>query len=272
VLNFAWIAVLMTAAGAVTTAIRARRDARPMRALLASFTGVTGFLTVLTLVSGYALTRLATYANARYLLVVMALLVLLCYAAMVAMRFSATVRRGILTTLVLLLCASTVRTIDPVSRRLFGTFPFGEHAMLRMTSLSGECCAAGRDQLVYSLEFTNLALLTDNALGSARPADSVLIVLPDSTNWHAIRLLDPVTGRRTLDHRSGIVPLVTESDSAGLLAKGGAKAMYLALPNGDAARGLDQLSRTFLIGSERRISQRGYSLSVYALTRKPAGT
>jgi len=159
-----------------------------------------------------------------------------------------------------------VRTIDPLSRWLFGTFPFGQRDLLELTSITHECCAAGRDQLVYNLEFTTLAALMDDALAATRAGDSTLIVLPDSLNWHAIPLLNVRTSRRTIDSTEAVVPLVVEADSASLYTHARPRGVYLALPNGPAKRGLAQIAPSFLVGPERRFTRGPYELSAYVLS------
>jgi hypothetical protein len=266
VLSFAWIPSLGAAGGLIATSIRRARAPFDWRTLAQSFTGPIGFVAILACATAYVLTRFATYANARYLLAVVPLLLLLFCAGLIAMRAPAGTRRLLIAGYVILSFISCVRTIDPLSRLLFGTVYFGERPLLRMTSITRECCSSGRDQLAYNLEFTTLASLTDDALAAMRPGDSTLIVLPDSTNWHAVPMLDPVTNRRTLDRSGPIYPLVVESDSAALFAHERSSAIYIGLPNGPAKRGLEQLAPSFDIGAERRFNRGPYAISVYRLT------
>ena len=99
-----------------------------------------------------------------------------------------------------------------------------------------------------------------------RPGDSTLIVLPDSTNWHAVPMLDPFTNRRTLDRSGAIYPLTVEADSAALYASQRSTGIYIGLPNGPAKRGLEQLAASFDIGAERRYTRGPYAISAYRLT------
>jgi len=144
--------------------------------------------------------------------------------------------------------------------------------MLRLTSITHECCASGRDQLVYSLEFTRLEQLMSDALASLSPGDSTLIVLPDSTNWYTASLLDSATNRRTFAPRRSFPPAVIESDSAALFTDRFSRGAYLALPNGSPDRGLAVLARDFVVGPERRFARDGYVLSAYPLTARSSGS
>jgi len=266
ILNFAWIATLGIGIGFTVVAMAIGAERARWKQLAQSFAGETGFIALVLAGTTFALTRFATYANARYYLVVAPLLSLLLCAALLRVRASPLVRRAVLGLYALVSFASAVRTIDPVSRGLFGTFPFGDRELLRLTSITHECCARGRDQLGYNLEFTTLEALMDDALAATQAGDSTLIVLPDSTNWRAVPLLDARTSRRTIDSAEAVVPLVVETGSAALNAHARPSGFYLALPNGQAQRGLTELAPAFVIGPERRFSRGPYQLSAYRLT------
>jgi len=265
VLSFAWVVTIVGAAGLLISAKRAVRRLGVRQAWRALGT-VPGFLVLLTAATAYALTRFATYANTRYLLVAMTLLLLLFLGALISLGFGPTARRSILAGFAMVLGLSSVRTIDPVSRLVFGTFPFGDHSILRMNSISHECCALGRDQMAYNLEFTTLAALTDDALATIGATQSTLLVLPDSTHWRSIEFIDPRTHRRTLDATVGVRPLVAEADSAALYARQVSGAYFIALPNGAERRALQMLDSAFTAGPERRVRRGTYWLTVYPLT------
>ena len=270
VLNFAWIMSLVVAAGGVVTFRRAVARRGVLREVPRWLANVPGFVVLLAAMTGFILTRFASFANARYLIAFVGLLLVMFGVALVALPLPKVLRRGILAAFAVLVAVSISRTIDPVSRALWGTFPVGRHDMLRMTSITHECCGAGRDQLAYSLEFTTLAALTDDALATMRVGDSTLVVIPDSTSWRTIPPLDPATSRRTADVSAGVVPLVAEVDSAVLYAAQRPAATYVALPNGSPARGLELLAPAFAIGPERRVARGGYVLSVYRLDARAA--
>jgi len=272
ILNFAWVATAFTGGGFIVAARRAVRGGgwrNAWRELVRLARNVPGFLMLLTLATAYALTRFASYANSRYLLPAIALLLVPFLAALLALPIARPVRHAILGAFAVALLVSTVRTVDPIARALYGTFAFGEHEMLRMTSITHECCGPGRDQLVYNLEFTTLEALTSDALAAIRPGDSTLIVVPDSTNWYVAKRLDPVASRRTLRTTGVVAPLVVETDSAALYLGRGSRAYYVALPNGDVTRGARVLAGAFVVRPERRFGRAGYWLSVYPLAARP---
>ncbi|MEZ4548259.1 MAG: hypothetical protein R3B51_11315 [Thermodesulfobacteriota bacterium] len=81
-----------------------------------------------------------------------------------------TVITGVLAAVLILLGVSSLRTVDPVSKRIMGTFNFGSHEILDMASFGDARGYHGRDQLVYNFEFTEIQLpyredLRDNRNG-----------------------------------------------------------------------------------------------------------
>ena len=271
ILNFSWIAAGFTAAGAVAYVRRVMREAHwrdRWRALVSDTGTIPGFLVLLTVAVAFALTRFATYANPRYVLPFVALLFVLFFASLLGLVRHPNGRRSILGAFAALLLVSTVRTVDPVSRSLYGTFPVGERDLLRMTSITRECCGAGRDQLVYNLEFTTLEALTSDALASIAPRDSsTVIVVPDSTNWFIATRIDPASHRRTVRRAGAVVPVILESDDLLTDESITRAAFFVALPNATPSRALAAIARQYDVGEERRHRRGPYELSVYRIGR-----
>jgi hypothetical protein len=266
VLNFAWVASATIAADAFVGMVRAGHR-EPPRPVPGADRQTLGFLTLATVVVGYALTRFTTFGHTRYFLVVYALLLVLLCGSLLRLGIGVATRRVLLGVYATLLLVSSVRTVDPISRRLYGTFAFGSHDMLRMTRVTGECCGFGQDQLAYSLEFTVLQPLTDSALSAIEAAGpNVAIVVPDSTSW--IFLDPPAAGRRRFSYRAPgrAKPTVLEH---GEIVRGGRRpdsAFYLALPYGDTARARREMSPLYDFSDERRFERNGYALSIYRMT------
>ena len=272
ILNFSWIAAGFTVAGTVAYVRRLLREARwpdRWRALVSDAGTVPGFLVLLTAAVAFALTRFATYANPRYVLPFVALLFVLFYASLVTLVGHPNVRRSILGAFAAVLLVSTVRTVDPVSRFVYGTFPVGERDLLHMTSITRECCGAGRDQLVYNLEFTTLEALTSDALAAIAMHDSTVIVVPDSTNWFIATRIDPASHRRTVRRTGAVAPVVLESDELLTDESDIPAAYFVALPNATPSRALAAIARHYDVGEERRHRRGPYELSVYRISRGP---
>jgi hypothetical protein len=213
----------------------------------------------------YALTRFTTFGHTRYFLVPYALMLVLFYVSLARLSVPRVVRRTVVAAYAVLLAFSNIRTVDPVSRSLYGTFAIGSHDMLRMTRITGECCAYGHDQLVYSVEFTVFQRLVDEALANAVSDSSRVIVVPDSTSW---LLIEPnPTGTRGFDFRAvnGVKPEVLEPDSMSVRPRRPESLTYIALPNGNAAGGLRRLERWYTVGPPRWYRHDGYALAAYEL-------
>ena len=274
VLNFAWIASGWVAFDLFVGTVR-RAHRLPRRPLAGADGQVVGFLMLLTVVTAYALSRFITLSFPRYLLVFLALLPVPFYAALLRFQIVPLWRRAILAIYAVLLLGSTVRTIDPVSRRLWGTFPIGNHDLLRLTRVVGECCGAGQDHIVYSLQFTVLSDLQSKMLAAIAPNDSTVLVVPDSADWQKdwriFGELDETTHRRTLAREGVVRPTVIWAREIMSGRARPATAWFIALPMGSVTRALRDLAGPYVVGEERRFWIGGYSLSAYPLTLRDTG-
>jgi hypothetical protein len=264
VLSFAWITAAVLVAHAVVAVVRTVRRAAA-RPLPGAKRRVVRFLIVLGIAAMYALSRFSSWGNARYLLPVFAITPLMLYTALLRFGIPRSLRRGALALLAGLLLISAVRSIDPLSRAVYGTFAVGDRDMLRMTGVSHECCGAGRDQLVYNLQFTLLGELTSDAT-QALLNDSSVVFLPSLTRWETVGPVDASTRRRTLRRDHVITPPVFTPDTLRFLASPPANAMFIALPNGDPRAGLRALSEWYEIGPVHRLRRGSYWLDAYKLT------
>jgi hypothetical protein len=270
VLSFAWVAAALVGADTIVGIVRKWRK-QPARPLPGAKRRIVRFLIVLGVVTMYALTRFSSWGNSRYLLPVFALTPLMLYAAVVRFGVRPSVRRPALGALAVLLLISTVRTIDPVSRAFYGTWAFGDHRLLRMTRVTHECCGAGRDQLVYNLQYTHLGNLTSDAT-AALATDSTVVFVPHRMMWETLGPLDRTTHRRTLRRQNVIRPLLYEPDTLATLRRPPSDAIYIGLPNGDPEAGLRMLGQWYDVGAPRRMQRGGYWLNAYRLTLRSGGT
>lgn len=199
VLQFAWLLTLLALARWLRMAARAAFAVGPPEPPLRVY------FDALLLLAALALTRYQTFLNLRYYVALFPLLLLAGWAGLEVLKAP---RAPALAVLALLFFASSLRTLDPVSKAAMGTIAFGDHPMLDMTSRTGECCGHGRDQIAYNLEHLHLAPLMDQALadvganpggraiGAAASADHYTLGAVDLRTWRRIlgddslRLLD----------------------------------------------------------------------------------
>jgi hypothetical protein len=211
----------------------------------------------------YLSTRVRPYSNARYLLPLFALFLLL-FAQLLAAGMARRGLRVAVTAAVLLglFAPGLEATVDPVSRHLLGTFDFGRHRMLRMTALTGECCGAGRDQLVYNLQFTRFHDVQNHVYRDIRPTPRTVILAAYAANFGVFWPLSADDYARTARSQRTFSPRYASAEE--FAPAPDADAVYfLAFPNVDNRAALERLRRHF--GEERvtRYEWRGYELDVY---------
>jgi hypothetical protein len=273
VVGFMWVPTLLSAIDAGFGVDRRARSL-PQRALPGGDADSLALLTATLAGEIWLLSRFVTYANARYFLPVYPLLLVTGYAALVRLGAASRVRSAIFAALVLLFGVSALYTVDPVSRTLWGTFTPGDRSMLYTTSITGECCGAGRDQLVYNLEFTRFDDLTSDATEAVRADDSTTIVLPMLGDWHTVGQVDATTHRRTLASTGIAKPKVILAREA-FRPKGRVNsAWYFELPYLDNMSSLNELNEVYQIGAPLLVMHDGYTMKVrkMRLRAEPLGS
>jgi len=222
----------------------------------------TFFLAALLVGSAYGLTRYETFVNVRYLLPVYPFLIVLWFLPVTVLTGESRARSVFLALVLVWIAAGVYRTTDPVSKRVWGTFGFGEHKILALTSLTGECCGFGRDQLPYNLEFLKFGEIQGDIFASIRPGITTALV----ANRRADRT-GRVTpdGRRTLRLDDTLTIRFVTAESIEKRLRPPAIVYFFAFPNFDNAADLDRLQRAYRIESIGRFRRQGYEIPVYVL-------
>jgi hypothetical protein len=264
VLSFAWITTAVVGVDLVVGVVRKLRK-EPPRPVSGGKRRIVRFLVVLWIVTMISLTRFTTWGNTRYFLAVFALTPVALYASLVRLGVTPTLRRWAVAAVAILMLLSTVRTADPISRAVYGTWSFGDHGLLRMTRVTHECCGSGRDQLVYNLQYTFLGDLTSDAT-SALADDSTAVLIPRRMNWYVLGPLNRSTHSRTLRRQNVVEPLLYEVDTLTALPASPTHAIYIGLPNGDLVAGLRSIGQLYEIGPPTQMQRGGYWLNAYRLT------
>ncbi|MGB7219222.1 MAG: hypothetical protein WBD07_10485 [Vicinamibacterales bacterium] len=266
ILNFMWVPTIVIATDlALGTVARLRGRADP--ALLSS-SGPNRAIVYGTLLAMLILTRHKTFSNFRYFLTLYPLLIGV-FAVAAATRVGwRPARLGLIGAVVVLFAASNFRTIDPVSRAAFGTWPFGTHDLIDVTATTGECCGHGRDQLVYNFEFVHVASLQDRALRAIRPTADTVLSMDHEANWLTIGRVDPITFSRTLRRSGTIEPRVLDTRALAMAASLPDQIFYFAYENVENESSLAWLRERYDVTGEFDFDERGYRLRVYRLTRR----
>ena len=265
ILSFSWILTLgLLAAGlalALSRACRARlwSESFSRRSLL--------FVLLAFLATTYLLTRYETFSHARYFLGMVPLFVLLFLVALRVVLPRAGARYALLGMTFLVLLASDFRTIDPVSRRIWGTFPFGRHELLKVTSWNNECCGYSMDQLVYNLQYLKFNEIQNLIFADLKPTAKTTLV---ATFFADFFLAGAVTreGERTLRMRDTVrvrYRTVGEVQCLGVPPK---TLFFVAFPNFDNGADFQRLRRGYAVTSVKSYETSGYATSVYRMMRR----
>lgn len=174
----------------------------------------------------------------------------------------ALVRRSYWLVTLALVTASNFRTVDPLSRAIYGTFAFGQHRCLRMASFGGSG-RIGRDELVYNLEFLQLAILQDMALRKIGARPGSLVYVERGCDFWTPGWLDAKsrrTGRR--GPRPQVFPFQYVSDpSLATVPRG--PIYYLEFPNQDGHSVRTELAGRYGRALVERLEHDGYCLRLY---------
>ena len=260
VLSFDWIptAVLTAALVVVLVRIFRRRNRVPHGADPKAVALVVGIGAALL----YALTRFPTHTNPRYLLPIFPFFVLAFSISLRVLSRRRAVRLGAIGVFLTLAIVSSFRTVDPVSRAVWGTFPFGEHGILRMTSLTGECCGLGRDQLVYDLEYTHFHAIQNRMWEYLRPTRSTIVVIDPNANWFVHQQLDARTFHRTLRSEDIVIPRFMTTIALSQLPAPPPVFDYVVYPNVDNRVDLTWLDHFYRAADRRAFRDGGYSVEL----------
>jgi hypothetical protein len=259
VLNFNWVLTVSFLAFTVLLGLRSKKRSleRNDWSLLFVLAGVT-----------WALTRYETFTNARYVVPAVAILLLVTGIQGLRVLKSRRVQRVSAASLAVLLLLAGFRTFDPVSIAIFGTFPFGERSLLRVTSLTKECCGLGRDQLVYNLEYTKFHNLTSLALEKIQPSEKTFLLShPLSTYFEYGHLmigpLNPSNYHRSLGSEESLFPKQGFVASLVKFPDLPRRLYYLEFPIFDSQEDLAELSRLYSSHNTEVIQNDGYALRLH---------
>lgn len=267
VLNFAWVSTPIIVWWAIRGAWRWVCGTAPCDAGTPSRNDRL-FIVSLFLITLFCLTRYDVHLNVRYFLPLFPLTLLVLLFALRRLVSRPGLRVAILLLLSLLNVSSLYELRDPVSRRSFGTFRFGRHELLAMTSRTGECCGLGRDQLTYNLQFTGFHGVTETAFQAIRPRPDDVFTGHYWMNWFLVGRLDGVTYRRTLRQDGSFEPLVIPPQALLRSPSPPEQVRYLAFPNFINDPVLAEFAKRYDVVDVRTFERDGYELPVLTMRRK----
>jgi hypothetical protein len=261
VLNFQWLysGVLIAAICAmVWRTVEAREDR-------IAVPGSGRFLSLVLVGLVYAVTRYRVFNNARYVLIVAPILILVSYRALLSVCTNGAARRALLSAAAALVLLSNFRTLDVGSKLVFGTFNFGSHALLDMPSLMG---GSKLDSIVYNLEALQFHYLFSDVVQDLRPAPHSVFFMGDTT-YNFPAPVDEHSYALTLDPARAL-PLSILSGDGDVqrdqlrkhLAGDGERFFYMAFANADNHQ-LRMLLERYPLSRTTAYERSGYRLDVY---------
>jgi len=259
VLNFQWLYTIVVVVAVVSASIRVMPA--PLNPNGEERRGMFIALTLAGLV--YIVTRYRFSNAARYVLLATPVLILAFYQALLLLCERRSRRMAALAICAVLVFGSNVRTIDFVSRSVFGTFAFGSHPMLDMTSLTG---GLKLDSIVYNLEYLQLQYLYGDMILDVRPADGSILLM-----GNAIYNFPPdVDGRDytlTADPSHAVPFFVALGDVkrevlASHVRSDGQLFYYMAFANADNVQ-LQELLKRYPLVRMKTYTRHGYTLDLY---------
>lgn len=268
VLGFMWVAWLPTTVDGVMGLGRMARR-RATRPIAGADARTVVALTVMTAALTYVLTAFRTWSNLRYFALLYPLFLLLTYAALARLGMHATRRRLALGALVTLFILASFRSVDPLSRALYGTFDAGTRRMYRMTSITQEFEGPGRDQLVYNLEFTGYHHVQNTLYRLLAPAASTVIGTPRHVRWNIWSQLDTASHERTMRRDGVMTPIY--ADEVDIAARRSREAWFLDFSNhGDNDHALATLLPRYAVTDSITVLARGQRLVARHLVSREA--
>ncbi len=199
----------------------------------------------------YLFTSFRTHTNPRYFLTLWPFLLVLFSRSLGLLIYSSKIRQLTICLLVGLSILGNFFTIDPVSRRLWGTWKFGSHDLLKITSISGECCGWGRDQIIYNLQYTFWQKLKFKLYGKIHPDKDTIFVAHSSQ-----RQLDYFAGQKIY---FAVIPEILA------LRKPPAEIWYVEFPNVNEKYEWQNLLMKYELKHEVVVNDLGYALRAYKM-------
>ena len=267
VLNFNWILTGIIAAGLIILGANRLKGRGRIEAGLGFYDRMYFYLLFVLFV--YFLTRIPMWNNPRYMLPVLPVLVILFADSLPLVFRRQAVITGVLAAVLILLGVSSLRTIDPVSKRIMGTFNFGSHEILDMASFEDKPGYYGRDQLVYNFEFTEIHYLTEKIYETIG-TDKLFVVASHATWSNALSSINEKTGKRMI-YGEGITSTQLAFADALIKRRRFPEEIYfIAFPQMEGTNEEQQAELSYVYDTEEviKVEDNGYTVDVYHYVKK----
>ena len=216
----------------------------------------------------YIVTRVRTWNNARYVLITSPIIILLFYWSLESILRKAVDRVIALALTLALVFASNFRTFDLVSIGIFGTFPFGSHPMLQMSTYIRQ---SAKDNIVYNLEFMHLHYILKQIMQHVKATSETIFFIGTDGIFFLPLYVDGTTFAPTArpENSYGVRMFSVTSDmTPEKLREYGSPAefYYIEFPNLDNKAQLEYLFSQYQIHTTQEFSHSGYVIKLHTFT------
>jgi len=216
----------------------------------------------------FILPKYLPYNHSRYLSSICLLSLFVTVICLIHICRNIRLRIAFLSGVLVLQFLSIFRTIDPLSLKIFGSFPFGTHRLLTLGLAAHDpCCGYGADQLVYNLEYTEMDTLQTLVYQWMQPSENTTIVLSGTWVLGLDQPLVPGSFQRTLNS-TGFSPQYMHADEVLKKKPMPEKLYFIRYPNYDDRADMQKLLTRYKLVEERKFDHNGYSLMVAVMAPK----
>lgn len=269
-LNFHWIPSLTIALCACVSLVCLLRGGKHILPKGINKTDVL-FTVLLLLGLAYLTSRVRPWNNPRYVLVAFPILFIVMQISLVVLVRSVRIRLAVLSTTLVFVALSTVKTIDPISKLFYGTIPFGNHQWLNMTSKLGPEWLR-RDPQLYNLEALQLHYALADLFADIRPVSDMVIIGGRAFNFFIAYRMDQTTFHPTWKLENSIP--IRWIDDLELLSpqrlsevqREQKTVVFVAFPNLDNEQHLAVLRQHYTEVGVKQYGRGGYTISAYTFT------
>ena len=270
ILGFAWIPTIVIVTDGFVGARRTLRGL-PDRPMADVQPGLATMLVTLTIALTYVLTTYRTWSFPRYFVVLVPLLLVTALLSLIRLDVRVRTRRRALVVFTVLLLAANFRSIDPVSRALFGVVKVGTVSLYDVSGIAHDFRVRDADHLCYNLQFVGLTLAIDAAYAGIRPDSQTTIVYPSTNRWGFWNPLDWKTFARTAAAEGAITPrYADERTIAAMRSERPAELWYIQQPTDADRTALESLGRFYDERSAAPYTADGFTVVARHLVRRPS--
>lgn len=227
----------------------------------------TLFLMIVFWGSTFFLTAFKTFSNLRYFLPLYPIMIILAGYSLSTFVKNKYWRKILFLGLTVLFFMANFYTLDPVSRRIYSTFDFGKHKLLRMTSITGECCVFGRDQLIYNLETIPIHYLLNTVIADIKPDELTAFAYHPAVGPEIMFNFNKNNFKRTINRKDALILNVVNWKFDSLYPKPD-KIYFIEFPIGENKAEIERYSKNYKLSQVKEYNLLDFQIKADTLVLK----